>query len=65
VCGEGGSGVEDGVNGAIIVVLGKRDPLGSGELLFQVFFFCQVRVAARSRTLASSRVLQPLALGAQ
>jgi hypothetical protein len=35
VCGEGG--VVADVDGAIIiVVLGKRDPLGNGELLFQV-----------------------------
>jgi hypothetical protein len=33
---EGGVRVGAGVDGAIIVVLGKRDPLGSGELLFQV-----------------------------
>jgi hypothetical protein len=32
----GGVGVRAGVDGAIVVVLGKRDPLGSGELLFQV-----------------------------
>jgi hypothetical protein len=37
VRGEGGVGVGAGVDGAIIVVvLGDRDPLGSGELLFQV-----------------------------
>jgi hypothetical protein len=35
--GEGGIGVGAGVDGAIIVViLRDRDPLGSGELLFQV-----------------------------
>jgi hypothetical protein len=35
--GEGGVRVEAGVDEAIIVVvLGKRDPLGSDELLFQV-----------------------------
>jgi hypothetical protein len=37
VRGEGGVGVGADVDGAIIiVVLGDRDPLGSGELLFQV-----------------------------
>jgi hypothetical protein len=37
VHGEGGAGVGAGVNGPIIiVVLGDHDPLGSGELLFQV-----------------------------
>jgi hypothetical protein len=37
VCGEGGVGVGAGVDRAIVVVvLGNRDPLGSGELLFQV-----------------------------
>jgi hypothetical protein len=37
VHGEGGIGVGVGIDGAIIVVvLGDRDPLGSGELLFQV-----------------------------
>jgi hypothetical protein len=37
VRGEGGVGVGAGVDGAIVVVvLGNRDPLGSGELLFQV-----------------------------
>jgi hypothetical protein len=37
VHGEGGIGVGADVDGAIIiVVLGNRDPLGSGELLFQV-----------------------------
>jgi hypothetical protein len=37
VRGEGGVGVGAGVDGAIVVVvLGDRDPLGSGELLFQV-----------------------------
>jgi hypothetical protein len=37
VRGEGGVGVGAGVDGAIVViVLGKRDPLGSSELLFQV-----------------------------
>jgi hypothetical protein len=35
VRGEGGVGVGAGVDGAIvIIVLGNRDPLGSGELLF-------------------------------
>jgi hypothetical protein len=34
---EGGIGVGAGIDGAIIVIfLGDRDPLGSGELLFQV-----------------------------
>jgi hypothetical protein len=37
VCGEGGVGVGADIDGAIvIVVLGDCDPLGSGELLFQV-----------------------------
>jgi hypothetical protein len=37
VCSEGGIGVGGGVDGAIvIVILGKRDPLGNGALLFQV-----------------------------
>jgi hypothetical protein len=37
VYGEGGVGVGAGVDGAIVVIiLGKHDPLGSGELLFQV-----------------------------
>jgi hypothetical protein len=37
VCGEGGIGVGADVDRAIVVVvLGDRDPLGSGELLFQV-----------------------------
>jgi hypothetical protein len=37
VRGEGGIGVGAGIDGAIVVVvLGNRDPLGSGELLFQV-----------------------------
>jgi hypothetical protein len=37
VHGEGGIGVGAGVDGAIvIVILGDHDPLGSGELLFQV-----------------------------
>jgi hypothetical protein len=37
VLGEGGVGVGAGVDGAIVVVvLRNRDPLGSGELLFQV-----------------------------
>jgi hypothetical protein len=37
VSGEGGIGVGVSVDGAIIIiVLGKRDPLGSDELLFQV-----------------------------
>jgi hypothetical protein len=37
VCGEGGVGVGAGVDGAIIIIiLGKRDPLSSDELLFQV-----------------------------
>jgi hypothetical protein len=37
VRGEGGIGVGAGIDGAIVVViLRKRDPLGSGELLFQV-----------------------------
>jgi hypothetical protein len=36
VGGEGGVGVGAGVDGAIVIVLGNRDPLGSGELLFQV-----------------------------
>jgi hypothetical protein len=35
VRGEGSVGVGADINGAIIVViLGNRDPLGSGELLF-------------------------------
>jgi hypothetical protein len=34
VRGEGGVGVGAGVDGAIVVVLGDCDPLGSGELLF-------------------------------
>jgi hypothetical protein len=35
--GEGNIGVGASVDGAIVVViLGKRNPLGSGELLFQV-----------------------------
>jgi hypothetical protein len=37
VRGEGGVRVGAGVDGAIIIViLGKRDPLGSGELLLQM-----------------------------
>jgi hypothetical protein len=37
VRGEGGVGVGAGVDGAmVIVILGDHDPLGSGELLFQV-----------------------------
>jgi hypothetical protein len=37
VRGEGGVGVGASIDGAIVVVvLGKHDPLGSGELLFQV-----------------------------
>jgi hypothetical protein len=37
VRGEGSVGVGAGVDGAIIIIiLGDRDPLGSGELLFQV-----------------------------
>jgi hypothetical protein len=37
VHGEGGGGVGASVDGAIVVVvLGDRDPLGSGELLFQM-----------------------------
>jgi hypothetical protein len=37
VRGEGNIGVGASVDGAIVVViLGKRNPLGSGELLFQV-----------------------------
>jgi hypothetical protein len=37
VRGEGGVGVGAGGDGAIIIIiLGKRDPLGSGELLFQM-----------------------------
>jgi hypothetical protein len=37
VCGEGGIRVGAGVDGAIVVViLGDRGPLGSGELLLQV-----------------------------
>jgi hypothetical protein len=37
VRGEGGVGVGAGVDGAIIIIiLGKRDPLSSDELLFQV-----------------------------
>jgi hypothetical protein len=37
VRGEGGVGVGASVDGAIvIVVLGKRDPLGCGKLMFQV-----------------------------
>jgi hypothetical protein len=37
VRGEDGIGVGADVNGAVIVIiLGKRDPLGSSELLFQV-----------------------------
>jgi hypothetical protein len=37
VHGEGGVGVGASIDGAIVVVvLGKHDPLGSGELLFQV-----------------------------
>jgi hypothetical protein len=37
VRGEGGIRVGADVNGAIIIIiLGDRDPLGSGELLFQV-----------------------------
>jgi hypothetical protein len=37
VHGEGGVGVGAGVDGAIVVIiLGKRNPLGSGELLLQV-----------------------------
>jgi hypothetical protein len=35
LCGEGGIRVGAGVDGAIvIIILGKRDPLGNGELLF-------------------------------
>jgi hypothetical protein len=34
VRGKGSVGVGAGVDGAIVVVLGDRDPLGSGELLF-------------------------------
>jgi hypothetical protein len=41
VRGEGGIGVGADVDGAIIVIiLGKRDPLGSGGLLFQVSSDC-------------------------
>jgi hypothetical protein len=37
VHGEGGLGVGASVDGAIVViVLGDREPLGSGELLFQM-----------------------------
>jgi hypothetical protein len=36
VHGEGGIGVGADVDGAIIIILGDHDPLGSGELLFQV-----------------------------
>jgi hypothetical protein len=37
VCGEGSVKVGADIDGAIVVVvLGNRDPLGSGELLFQV-----------------------------
>jgi hypothetical protein len=37
VRGEGGVGVGADVDGAIIIIiLGKRDPLGCGKLLFQV-----------------------------
>jgi hypothetical protein len=37
VHGKGSVGVRAGVDGVIVViVLGDRDPLGSGELLFQV-----------------------------
>jgi hypothetical protein len=37
VCDEGGIGVRAGVDGVIvIVILGKRDPLGGGEVQFQV-----------------------------
>jgi hypothetical protein len=37
VCNEGGIGVGAGVNRTInIIVLKDHDPLGSGELLFQV-----------------------------
>jgi hypothetical protein len=37
VRGEGSIGVGADIDGAIvIVILGDRDPLGSGELLFQV-----------------------------
>jgi hypothetical protein len=58
---EGGIGVGTGIDGAIvIVVLVDRDPLGTGELLFQVtvmvFSFFQARAVARA--CASSRVLR-------
>jgi hypothetical protein len=37
MCGEGGVGVGASVDGAIIIViLGDHDPLGSGDLLFQL-----------------------------
>jgi hypothetical protein len=55
-------GVGAGIDGAIyVIVLGDRDPLGSGELLFQmtgvVFSFSQARAVARLCVRALSRVL--------
>jgi hypothetical protein len=69
VHGEGGVGVGAGIDGAIIVfVLGDRNPLSSGELLFQVMgdglLLFQVRAAVRSHAHASYRVLHAAAKAA-
>jgi hypothetical protein len=59
VQGEGGIGVGASIDGVIfVIILGDRDPLGSGELLFQA------RAAARSHAGASSRVLRAIAMAA-
>jgi hypothetical protein len=67
VRGEGGVGVGAGVDGAIVVVvLGNRDPLGSGELLFQVTGDSLLLFPSEggSRARASSRVLRAAATAA-
>jgi hypothetical protein len=67
---EGDIGVGHGVDRAIVVVvLGGHDPLGSGELLFQVMgdglLLFPSEAVARSRTRASSGVLHATAMVAR
>jgi hypothetical protein len=65
VHGKGGIGVGAGVDGAIvIVVLGHRDPLGSGELLFQVMDDGLLLLPSEcGSVLTRSRLIQGLVCG--